>query len=60
VLTIFSAVLLSGCVTRGSECFWTEVIYIGSEDSIRWLSSHDSSLLASVVTHNEKRAAFCP
>jgi len=55
MLTLSSAVLLSGCVTTVSNYGdLAKPILIGSMDTVDWLADNDEPLLRQIVTHNEK------
>lgn len=55
VLTISSAVLLSGCVTTVSNYGdLAKPILLGSMKTIDWLADNDELLLRQIVSHNEK------
>ena len=55
MLTLSSAVLLSGCVTpSGNYGDIAKPILFGSTATIEWLLVNDEAMLRQVVTHNEQ------
>lgn len=52
--------LSTGCAApSGDFCAVARPMYIGADNVVEWLATHDEALLRGIVSHNEKTAA-CP